>query len=84
MMFEAVVAAVMVAPHDPPHKAWVVNVAELYTIAHSTVTIAADLVPARKQRIPTLRSDGKALSFKFVEEVCIVKDGSFMQWTQYA
>ncbi|TDH66423.1 hypothetical protein CCR75_004795 [Bremia lactucae] len=55
--FEAVVAAVKAAPHDPSHEAWVTTVAKLYTIANDTVAIAADLVPARKQRFPTLRMD---------------------------
>ena len=45
-MFEAVVAAVKAAPHDPPHEACEATMAELYTIAHDAVAIEADLVPA--------------------------------------
>ncbi|TDH69870.1 hypothetical protein CCR75_005649 [Bremia lactucae] len=52
-MFEAVVAAVKVAPNYPPHEAWVATMAELYTIAHDTVAILADLVPAGTLSDPT-------------------------------
>ncbi|CAI5709724.1 unnamed protein product [Peronospora destructor] len=79
-MFEAVVEAIKTSPLDPPHEAWIAAVAELYAIAHDTVTIAAELVPTGKQRFPTLRSDEKALLFKFFEEACIVSEGLFVKW----
>ena len=78
-MFEVVVAAMKAAPHDSPHEAWVATVAELYSIAHETATIAADLVPAGKQHLPSLRSDEKAYVFKFFVRACIASDGSFVQ-----
>ncbi|TDH70814.1 hypothetical protein CCR75_001147 [Bremia lactucae] len=90
-MFEVVVAAVKAALHDPPHKACVATVAELYgdcaelyTIAHDTVAIAADLILAGKQRFPTLLSEEKGILLKVFEEACIESNGSFMQWTQCA
>ncbi|CAI5721007.1 unnamed protein product [Peronospora destructor] len=78
-MFKAVVEAIKTSPLDPPHEAWIATVAELYATAHDTVTIAAELVPTGKQRFPSLRSDEKALLFKFFEEACIVSEGSFVQ-----
>ncbi|CAI5746211.1 unnamed protein product [Peronospora destructor] len=82
-MFEAVVEAIKISPLDPPHEAWIATVAELYAIAHDTVTIAAELVPTGKQRFPTLRSE-KPILFKFFEEACIISEGSFVKWEQYA
>ncbi|CAI5746389.1 unnamed protein product [Peronospora destructor] len=43
-MFEAVVEAIKTSSLDPPHEAWIATVAEVYAIAHDTVTIAAELV----------------------------------------
>ncbi|CAH0489919.1 unnamed protein product [Peronospora farinosa] len=83
-MFEAVVEAMKAAPQDPPHDAWIATVAELYIIAHDTVTIAVALVPTEKQRFPRLRSEEKAIIFRFFEKACIVSDGSFVKWEQYA
>ncbi|CAI5729094.1 unnamed protein product [Peronospora effusa] len=83
-MFVAVEEAMKAAPQDPPHDAWIATVAELYIIAHDTVTIAVALVPTEKQRFPRLRSEEKAIIFRFFEKACIVSDGSFVKWEQYA
>ncbi|CAI5721864.1 unnamed protein product [Peronospora destructor] len=79
-MFEAVMEAMKAAPQDPPHEAWIATIAELYTIAHDNVTIAAE----QKATLPRLHRDEKAALFELFETACIGSDGSFGKWEQYA
>lgn len=48
-VYMALVEARRAAPLDPPRAAWLMTIAELFTVTHATVQTDADIIPPEKR-----------------------------------
>ncbi|KAE8993445.1 hypothetical protein PR001_g20673 [Phytophthora rubi] len=83
-MFSAVVAEMKASMQVAPKVAWTTTIAELYARVHDTVRVEEALIPGGKQRYPKLKGEEKAELYKLFRELCVVTEGTYKEWEEYA